>query len=1409
MGESRVEIIRILTGLMMLVNLSGSAQKISETQWFFGASVHNLQFDKNGDRPYPEERMNADFGTAGSTVISNQYNGNLLFYSDGVRVYDGSNQLIAGFVPLNGNPNINVPAVSCPVPNSLSEYFIFTNSRNTGVNEIQVSQLDASQAGNGTAISPLGTLVSANNQTGLANPAEGMIIIKHPVNAQAFWLVSQDRTNFNFRVSEVNATGIGITSEFALFSDSIPGGEAAHFSFNVDSALLAVAPKRSNRNVILLNFNDTTGVLTFNSRIRNTSFPANAGENVYDLEWSPDGSKLYLSRFGDTTGIRGNVYQIDLNDSLLAVSSVLQNRVFRSYGLRRGIDNRMYHMYQEIMGAPFQIGRFENLDSAATAVTYEPAFLDIDFNGRQFPNFAPNNFSGFTSFDMTYRDSCQNQTAKFFPLIDPMPNNFFWSFNGEGFSDAVAPLFAFENPGPKTIILAAEIDGYVDIRQFLIEIVANDLEIDLGADTVICINETLELDAGSDGLSFVWNTGELTQTIEIDSAGTFWVEVTATNGCRSFGSIEITEYGNQRQISNQWYFGEMAGIDFNQPTPVPITDANMMFSPEGCATISDAQGELLFYTNGNTVWNKNHNIMSNGTGLAGDSAATQGVLIMPFSDEITMFYIFTVNQVTGNNSSFLTYSIVDIKKDMAQGSIIAKNLPFFTNSTEKITASGFNANAWLVTHESGNNSFRANQITDEGIGATFFTPLGEQINSQNPEKAKGHMKFSAGSILFGHTIPNLNFVELMDFNFNQGRFSNVRTIDAEETENLYGLEFGGTSRLYVTTQSKLIQYDLDSLNSPTAAAEIQATKFDGYPTGTSYGALQTGPDGIIYLAIDNAGILGTISAPTGDDAGIGLNTSGFDLSGRTSRLGLPNFVQNSSDPPQPPGFGFLEACFGRETQFIGQGTSDIDEFYWTFDNGPRSTSGFISDTVRLYDNPGRYIVQLDIRNRCVPPDSFFATFIDTVDVFLIPETPLVPDEANLCNGPLLLEAWDVDRDDLIYYWSTGDSTRTINVTSAGSIDVAIINAEGCSSDTLNVFVGDSRPFLDLGNDRFFCQNDGEAEIDGNASGVRFQWFVEGILADTIRIQRVNTREIGEYIYNLEIIEPFFGCRQQDTLLVTIQPQPDVGTDFVLPSNCGATDGSITFNIANEGFFAYQVIGDGTLLSGTTDGPVTLPAITNVGGGNFLVSVENTLTGCLAERPVFLEDNAPYDLFANNLPFCREDLNLQITLSGLNVPDFADLYIINDIGDTVFSSLSARVPFRIAPFLEEGLYLVNVYDEINNCLQADSVLIATYLPGETDCLPTIIAPSAFSPNGNAQNEEFFVIPNSFVDRFEIFIYSRWGEVVFYSDNQFFRWDGTQKGVLLQPGTFAYVIKFTSLEDPGLGELSQFGSITLIR
>ncbi|MEQ9008487.1 MAG: hypothetical protein RLP12_11420, partial [Ekhidna sp.] len=149
----------LLPVLLSLFSLILCAQDVTETRWYFGNSNENLVFDRNGRDVYLQTDQFTPFGSAGAATITDQFTGNLLFYSDGVNIYDVSHTLLPGGAGLNGNSAINVPVVTCPVTDSPGQYYLFTNSGTTGPNEIQYTIVDATLQGNGTAQFPYGDVV--------------------------------------------------------------------------------------------------------------------------------------------------------------------------------------------------------------------------------------------------------------------------------------------------------------------------------------------------------------------------------------------------------------------------------------------------------------------------------------------------------------------------------------------------------------------------------------------------------------------------------------------------------------------------------------------------------------------------------------------------------------------------------------------------------------------------------------------------------------------------------------------------------------------------------------------------------------------------------------------------------------------------------------------------------------------------------------------------------------------------------------------------------------------------------------------------------------------------------------------------------------------------------------------------
>src|SRR5262245_40286912 len=112
--------------------------------------------------------------------------------------------------------------------------------------------------------------------------------------------------------------------------------------------------------------------------------------------------------------------------------------------------------------------------------------------------------------------------------------------------------------------------------------------------------------------------------------------------------IFMSAYSHSQSYANWWYFGQNAGVTFQTGNPVAASGGQIN-TVEGTAAISDAAGNRLFYTEGVTVWNRNHIPMPNGNGLMGNASSTQSAVIVQKPGSTNIYYIFTVDAQAGTN----------------------------------------------------------------------------------------------------------------------------------------------------------------------------------------------------------------------------------------------------------------------------------------------------------------------------------------------------------------------------------------------------------------------------------------------------------------------------------------------------------------------------------------------------------------------------------------------------------------------------------------------------------------------------------------------------------------------------------------------------------------------------------------
>ena len=443
--------------------------------------------------------------------------------------------------------------------------------------------------------------------------------------------------------------------------------------------------------------------------------------------------------------------------------------------------------------------------------------------------------------------------------------------------------------------------------------------------------------------------------------------------------------------ASKWYFGINAGLDFSSGNPIALTNGELV-TDEGCATISENNGDLLFYTDGITVWDKQHNIMPNGTGLTGDSSSTQSAIIVPKPGDVSIFYIFTVDDLAGPNG--LRYSEVNMTLNGGNGDITnQKNIELNAFTTEKISAVK-HANGidfWVVTHDWNNNNFLSYQVTTAGVNIVpVISSVGEE-HGDNGLDSKGYLKISpdASRLALASWSGN-SVVEIFDFDNTTGIVSNPILIgngffSTGPASGAYGIEFSPDSNLlYVTDQnflfgfttSRLFQFDL-TLSTANDMINSVTTLYDDSDTNTILGALQLAVDGKIYIARAQEQFLDVIENP--DEIGFASNYSqnAVSLGNRFCGAGLPPFISSFFN------FSIITqgTCLGQGTEFSLNSNTEINSIIWDFGDGFTSTE---TNPTHYYQNAGSYTISAEIN---APGETFYITNIITINNFPVANTP--------------------------------------------------------------------------------------------------------------------------------------------------------------------------------------------------------------------------------------------------------------------------------------------------------------------------------------------------------------------------------------------------------------------------------------
>lgn len=861
--------------------------------------------------------------------------------------------------------------------------------------------------------------------------------------------------------------------------------------------------------------------------------------------------------------------------------------------------------------------------------------------------------------------------------------------------------------------------------------------------------------------------------------------------------------------TNNWYFGDHAGLNFDNAA-LTVLSNSAMSTPAGCSTISDRNGTLMFYTNGQTVWSKNHELMSNGIDLAGDINNTQSSIIIPKPNDPNTYYIFTTRETPTTSAPILTaglfYSEIKFSNTHPLGAVISKNVRLTQSTTQRLTAIHHSASNTIRviafgnlsgTPNSPNNTFFVYNVTENGVSHAAIASPQKTTNS-----SAGAMKISPNGQYVALADYTGGYIYIYDFNNDNIKFNLKAIVNARLNLSAfvpYGIEFSQDSKiLYFTVKnfpstSYLRKYVIESTEAFNEGLTVAtSSKYE-------FGALQLASNGNIYMAtfdqLDPLAPLGKIGVIT--DAESLESDSGFqplavNLNPGQSLKGLPNFIQSYFRNR----ILTENVCVDIPFDFSLDAYAPIEAVLWEFGDGNTST---LLEPSHQYNSSGEYIVKATITIKNVQVELF-----KNIEAYALPS--IDPDER--------LMQCDLDNDgisffnlntigekinnpnpdyELFFYYTHADAVDDLdliedpevfeNQTNPQELFVKIVSPEGCTIIS-NFFI--ETTYVELGgiSDMYACEDsdqvpdNGEAtfDLDAKQNEIRAQFNIEVNSAITFYASfqdaqtKIDALDLNHTIKTttiwVRVDNPDSGCNGIGSIPLFVNPELplDIDESYTICDPSLQSVISLDGNISNDWWEWKNEKGDIIATSRTFE--LTEP-------GNFSVTVYKTQNGTVCSRTEeFVVNNITAPIFDE---VTAGDYEIYASITGDSLYEFS-------LDNTYFYGQSTSYTFfNIQP----GIYTIYVRD-VNNCEP----------PIETD-VSFIGFPKYFTPNGDGYHDIWQIqgISTEFYKSAQIEIYDRYGKLLYTMDleSNDYGWDGTFKGETLRSTDYWFTTTLINLEN----------------
>lgn len=444
-----------------------------------------------------------------------------------------------------------------------------------------------------------------------------------------------------------------------------------------------------------------------------------------------------------------------------------------------------------------------------------------------------------------------------------------------------------------------------------------------------------------------------------------------------FLAFSIKSEAQEKKRATFWHFGNQAALDFTcQPVSFSGSPMNAF---EGSATISDTNGILQFFTQGTTVWDRNNNVMPNGTGLLGNPSSVQAAVIVPHPGNNDRYFIFTTDAIFENNGiNGLQWHEVDMTLNAGNGDVITKNNMLTDKTQERLVAvrNATSTGYWIVvlkihptstsSSNQGYNEFHAYEVTAAGVNPVpVISTTGPMINWNSYGM---YMSPQGNALVTAH--PDFN---VYDFDNSTGAL--VHKWQAVVSPFMGSFEFSPDGNiLYGTRQgSGIYQFDLNAAN--VTAFENSMTLVS--PSGSSYKALQLGPDCRLYAMPSSGNYLSAFNSPNVFGVGSGFVQNAVTINSGTFNHCLTNFCASFFEDPCSTMLDFSLSAV--DASCVNDGSASVINLQGQPPFNILWSNGGTTQTINNLSG-GMYSVTISDASGCTLTDSIYVNQPQTISI---------------------------------------------------------------------------------------------------------------------------------------------------------------------------------------------------------------------------------------------------------------------------------------------------------------------------------------------------------------------------------------------------------------------------------------------